>query len=426
MRIRVSEKLREINLKNMKYGWKRMGIEILECLVDNLNKELGIYKESKKFNELEKKQQIQMKELIEKNKDLFTKRSIQLGRIKKEMHRITLKEGTKLIKQRLLANIIKVKAHRYDRCIVDGKPFLFCLWCKKHPTADNIFIKGCSTFRKDYLKQYIKISDYIKAMKTFNQLANQMDLFTGFSIQANYNKLEIISKMRCVYLYAQKHLPIFAYPDIVNLININFKNQTELIYESEVQTLALPFFGTKKETLSSDFLESSNYAEYTNPVSENMVLYTIATAIEELVLKELKNLQLGVSQDNETPELSILQVVSTRWLSLSNAESNLHQIIFSIIDALQADAFLADILSIISALCKVFQSDYVALSDVHQELNKTINSITIEFIGYPDENIDPTLGTHLFLTTIQQMSTFGEEEIKYLAKYYGKDKLKIV
>ncbi|KAF0522610.1 zinc finger protein [Gigaspora margarita] len=26
-------------------------------------------------------------------------------------------------------------------------------------------------------------------------------------------------------------------------------------------------------------------------------------------------------------------------------------------------------------------------------------------------------------TTIQQMSTFGEEEIKYLAKYYGEDKI---
>ncbi|CAG8833032.1 8009_t:CDS:2, partial [Gigaspora margarita] len=59
-----------------------------------------------------------------------------------------------------------------DRCIVDGKPYLFCLWCKKHPTADNIFVK------------------------------------------ADHNKLEIISKMRCVYLCAQKHLPIFAYPDI--------------------------------------------------------------------------------------------------------------------------------------------------------------------------------------------------------------------
>ncbi|KAF0522608.1 zinc finger protein [Gigaspora margarita] len=101
--------------------------------------------------------------------------------------------------------------------------FLFCLWCKKHPTAGNIFVKGCSTFQKNYLKQHIKISDYINAMKTFNQPANQTDLFTGFSVQADHNKLEIISKMRCVYLCAQKHLPMFAYPDIVNLMNINFK-----------------------------------------------------------------------------------------------------------------------------------------------------------------------------------------------------------
>ncbi|CAG8854895.1 45909_t:CDS:2, partial [Gigaspora margarita] len=69
----------------------------------------------------------------------------------------------------------------------------------------------------------------------------------------------------------------------------------------------------------------------------------------EITIKELytyfanshsrwQNLQLIQAQDNETPELSILQVVSTRWLSLSNAVSNLHQIIFSEIDALQADA----------------------------------------------------------------------------------------
>ncbi|CAG8724255.1 46317_t:CDS:2, partial [Gigaspora margarita] len=285
--------------------------------------------------------------------------------------------------------------------------------------AKPISMDRLTTFQKDYLKQHIKISDHINA--------NQTDLFTRFSIQADHNKLEIISKMRYEYLCAQKHLSIFAYPDIVNLMNINFKNQTELIYESEVQTLVPLFFGPKKEKLTK-------------------------------MLEPLKLLYFGsdgdskmIAQDNETLELSILQVVSTRWLSLSNVVSNLHQIIFSVIDALQADAvnnsttkaklcaqnlleeldanfilatkFLADILSIILALCKVFQSDYVALSDVYQELNKTINSITIEFIGYPDENIDPTLRTHLFSTTIQQMSIFGEEEIKYLAEYYGEDKI---
>ncbi|CAG8772727.1 2405_t:CDS:2, partial [Gigaspora rosea] len=333
----------------------------------------------------------------------------------------------------------------------------------------------------------------------------------------DHNKLEIISKMRCVYLCAQKHLPIFAYPDIVNLMNINFKNQTELINESEVQTLAPPFFGPKKDKLSSDVLESSNYAEYANSVSGNTFLYAIAIAIEESVLEELKkstswsllidesntithdktcaivskhiannipvlrylglieleevdamgimnnlnnfflakmleplkllhfgsdgdtlagkdsakdvpyffdyeitikelyayfanfhsrwqNLQLIQAQDNEAPELSILQLRAQNLLEELDA------------DFILATKFLADILSIILALCKVFQSDYIALSDVHQELNKTINSITIEFIGYPDENIDPTLGTHLRDYCTQNLIDIIPNFVKEFAK----------
>jgi len=118
--------------------------------------------------------------------------------------------------------------------------------------------------------------------------------------------------------------------------------------------------------------------------------------------------------DEEDPQLSILCIVSTRWLSLFNAVSNLHQIIFSIIDALDDDAtnnscnktrqraqrlyedvdsefilatkFLADILYTFSNLTKIFQSDYVALSDVHIQLNAAIDSITTEFIGNASGN----------------------------------------
>ncbi|CAG8509054.1 4564_t:CDS:2 [Cetraspora pellucida] len=47
----------------------------------------------------------------------------------------------------------------------------------------------------NYLNQYIKINNHINAMKTYYKLANQIDLFTEFNTQADYNKLEIISKM---------------------------------------------------------------------------------------------------------------------------------------------------------------------------------------------------------------------------------------
>ena len=50
-----------------------------------------------------------------------------------------------------------------------------------------------------------------------------------------------------------------------------------------------------------------------------------------------------------------------------------------------------------SNLTKIFQSDYVALSDVHIQLNAAIDSITTEFIG-SGKDIDyilPTYGNHL-------------------------------
>ncbi len=44
------------------------------------------------------------------------------------------------------------------------------------------------------------------------------------------------------------------------------------------------------------------------------------------------------SLDQEDLQLSVLYIVNTWWLSLSNVISNLHQIIFLIIDAFNDDA----------------------------------------------------------------------------------------
>ena len=136
-----------------------------------------------------------------------------------------------------------------------------------------------------------------------------------------------------------------------------------------------------------------------------------------------QHLRLFQSLDKENSQLAVLRVVSTRWLSLSNAVSNLHQIIFSVKDALNDEAlnnpctktkqrarslyddidskfilatkYLADILSTISKLTRVFQSDYVALSDVYTQLNVAIESITLEFVGNEEDNIAPTCGYYL-------------------------------
>ncbi|CAG8801901.1 7537_t:CDS:2, partial [Gigaspora margarita] len=88
--------LGEVNLKDLQHSWKE--IEMLESMVKNLNKKLEIEKVAAKVNKLEKEQQIQIEELIEKNKDLFAEGLIQLKRTKEEMHKIVMKEGAKSIK----------------------------------------------------------------------------------------------------------------------------------------------------------------------------------------------------------------------------------------------------------------------------------------------------------------------------------------
>ncbi|CAG8737536.1 13894_t:CDS:2, partial [Gigaspora margarita] len=336
----------------------------------------------------------------------------------------------------------------------------------------------------DYLKQHIKINNHINAIKAFNQLANQTDLLTGFSVQADHNKLEIISKMRCVYLCAQKHLPIFAYPDIVNLMNISLKNQIELVYENEIQTLSLLFFGPKKEKLSSSFSESSSiYTEYNNPVCGTIFLHAIATVIKESVLEETRKssawtkmlessklLHFGSDSDSK---MIVRNGVSAKLKKLNPFMSNCHCIAYRLAlagkDSAKNVLYFLDYEITIKEIYAYFANSHTLL-DIHQELTKTINLITIKFIGYPDKNIEPILETHLrnyciqysvnivpnFVkefantminnlqaqfpntalynamhifdfkqvpSTMQQMSTFGEEDIAYIAEYYRVDRL---
>ncbi|KAF0430278.1 hypothetical protein F8M41_005559 [Gigaspora margarita] len=67
-------------------------IETLECLVNNLDKELEVSWETQEFTNLEKNQQAKVEELMKNNKVLFAEGLMQLERTKEEMHSITLKE----------------------------------------------------------------------------------------------------------------------------------------------------------------------------------------------------------------------------------------------------------------------------------------------------------------------------------------------
>ena len=55
----------------------------------------------------------------------------------------------------------------------------------------------------------------------------------------------------------------------------------------------------------------------------------------------MHNLKL-IQDTNNDPQLTVLNIINTRWLSMSNVVHNLHQILFSIIDALNDDMINAE------------------------------------------------------------------------------------
>ena len=57
----------------------------------------------------------------------------------------------------------------------------------------------------------------------------------------------------------------------------------------------------------------------------------------------MQNLKM-IQDALEDLQLNILNIVNTRWLSMSNSVKNLHQILDSIIDALRYDAEIEKII----------------------------------------------------------------------------------
>ncbi|CAG8687840.1 28030_t:CDS:2 [Gigaspora margarita] len=120
----------------------------------------------------------------------------------------------------------------------------------------------------------------------------------------------------------------------------------------------------------------------------------------------MQNLKM-IEKDSGNPELVLLQIVTTCWLSFSNVVKNLHQIINSVVEALLEDSltdkiakflyseidnnfylttyYLSDILGYLRWLTLLFQANYISLFDIKLQLNATINAITTEFI---EKNID--------------------------------------
>lgn len=147
---------------------------------------------------------------------------------------------------------------------------------------------------------------------------------------------------------------------------------------------------------------------------------TYDTLVKEIYLyfsssyKRLLTLKM-VQHNLEEPELVLLNIISTRWLSFSNVIHNFHQCLESIKGALLEEAannqqaasllasinqefeiatmFLADYFFIIGKLIRIFQSDYISFVDIQRHVTMTIDAIQAQFIG--NNKVLPTYGSNL-------------------------------
>jgi len=90
--------------------------------------------------------------------------------------------------------------------------------------------------------------------------------------------------MRYVYLYAKKHLTIDVFSNLVELVNLQEKNKTELVFDQPLIMLLSPSFGPKKDLIISDNPSNQiNYNTYKNLMAGVEFLHAIAIVIEKSV-----------------------------------------------------------------------------------------------------------------------------------------------
>ncbi|CAG8816153.1 17705_t:CDS:2, partial [Cetraspora pellucida] len=123
----------------------------------------------------------------------------------------------------------------------------------------------------------------------------------------------------------------------------------------------------------------------------------------------------------EEPELVLLNIVSTHWLSFSNVIHNFYRSLKSVKEALLEELttnqqaaslltdidqefeiitmFLADYFFIMEKLICIFQSDYISFTDIQQYITMTIDAIRAQFIG-----------------NNEVLLTYGPNLLEYMAK----------
>ncbi|CAG8584582.1 1171_t:CDS:2, partial [Scutellospora calospora] len=122
---------------------------------------------------------------------------------------------------------------------------------------------------------------------------------------------------------------------------------------------------------AKDATEKVPYFENYNSIINNLYSYFSSS------YKQIINLRL-IEQIFDDPNLVLLQIINTRWLSLSNVVSNLHQILKSVKTVLNEDSSKN---IITQRLYNAMDQTFYLATKVYTYLNTTINTITTQYIG---------------------------------------------
>ncbi|PKK73531.1 hypothetical protein RhiirC2_847565 [Rhizophagus irregularis] len=280
---------------------------------------------------------------------------------------------------------------------VNGTLIMFCRWCESKKYTNEL-AKGTSNYRKQSIDRHLNHHEHKSEAEARR---NQNIIRVDFSCNLDTHKIRVITQMQCIYFMAKKYLALSVYPDLYELIDFHRKN-------SEVMKLC-------------------SY-------------------------RRMQNLKM-IQETLEDPQLAILNIVNTRWLSMSNSVKNLHQILDSVIDALRYDAefdkknhlasnlldelncdfiistkYLADLMFILTKLINVFQREYVSFADIKIHLDMSFSEAIVDSIKsrFPQSNLyysfrifDPKL----LPIKESELGKYGDEDIKKLSDYYGIDKV---
>ncbi|GBC00726.1 hypothetical protein RclHR1_39590001 [Rhizophagus clarus] len=125
------------------------------------------------------------------------------------------------------------------------------------------FVVGTKKFKKDYLDTHLTTKEHQKAA------------YAHTSQPSDQTKLV--------------HLAIDTFSNIIELLDLQEKNKTELVFDQPPITLLPSSIGLKRNLITSNDLENqTNYSTYKNPMAGAEFLHAIATVIEESVLKEVR------------------------------------------------------------------------------------------------------------------------------------------